>query len=179
MNFSIISAIDLNRGIGFQNRLPWHLPPDMKHFKEETMGGTVIMGRKTWESIPEKFRPFTGRLNIVISRGEQTLPEGVLLAHSFEEALELAEAYSQAEEGVLRKAFVIGGASLYAEAIQNPACNELILTHIQKSFEVDSYFPSYDEFEALSLGPVLEYHQDEQTVLHYRFAKYIRKTDFS
>lgn len=141
MNFSIISALDLNRGIGYENRLPWHLSADLKHFKEVTSGNTVIMGRKTWDSIPEKYRPFKDRLNIVISRGEQDLPEGVLLAHSLDEALELAEKHGFKEDGTLRKAFVIGGATLYAEAIQHPNCKELILTHIEAHFECDTFFP--------------------------------------
>lgn len=136
MHFSIISALDENRGIGHKNGLPWHLPADLKHFKETTLGGTVIMGRKTWESIPEKYRPFKERLNIVISRSELELPEGVLLAHSLDEALELAESH-----GSERKAFVIGGATLYAEAIQHPACEELLLTEIEGTFECDAFFP--------------------------------------
>ncbi|QQR54843.1 dihydrofolate reductase [Candidatus Peregrinibacteria bacterium] len=141
MKFSIISALDKNRGIGKNNSLPWHLPADLKHFKETTIGGTVIMGRKTWESIPEKYRPFKERLNIVISRGELVLPEGVLLAHSLDEALELAEAHVQKEDGHKRKAFIIGGATLYTEAIQHSACEELLLTELEGSFDCDAFFP--------------------------------------
>ncbi len=139
-NFSIISALDENSGIGKNNGLPWHLPADLKHFKETTLGGTVIMGRKTWESIPEKDRPFKERLNIVISRSELELPEGVLLAHSLDEALELPET-----QGTERKAFVIGGATLYAEAIEHPACEELLLTEIEGSFDCDAFFPSIND----------------------------------
>ncbi len=137
MNFSIISALDENRGIGHKNGLPWHLPADLKHFKETTLGGTVIMGRKTWDSIPEKYRPFKDRLNIVVSRSELELPEGVLLAHSLDQALELADPE--------RKAFIIGGATLYAEAIEHPSCDELILTELEGTFECDAFFPTYKE----------------------------------
>ena len=140
MNFSIISALDENRGIGHKNGLPWHLPADLKHFKETTLGGTVIMGRKTWESIPEKYRPFKDRLNIVVSRSELELPEGVILAHSLNEALDLAEQHEPE-----RKAFVIGGATLYGEAIQHPACEELILTELEGTFECDAFFPPISE----------------------------------
>lgn len=136
MNFSIISALDQNRGIGKNNDLAWHLSADLKHFKDTTLGGTVIMGRKTWESIPEKYRPFKDRLNIVVSRGELDLPEGVLLAHSLGEALELAE-----KHGPQRKAFVIGGATLYNEAIKHKGCEELILTELEARFECDVFFP--------------------------------------
>lgn len=142
MNFSIISALDQNRGIGKNNGLPWHLAADLKHFAATTKGATVIMGRKTWDSLPEKFRPLPGRLNIVVSRGEvafpreETLRAQSLLAHSLDEALSLAE-----QHGPERKAFVIGGATLYAEAIQHPACNELILTEIDGTFDCDAFFP--------------------------------------
>ena len=133
MNFSIISALDQNRGIGKSHGLPWPLSADLKHFSETTKGGTVIMGRKTWDSLPEKYRPLPGRLNIVVSRGDLALPEGTLLAHSLDEALTLADP--------ARKTFVIGGATLYAEAIQHPVCNELILTEIEGTFDCDAFFP--------------------------------------
>lgn len=129
--FSIIAAMDENRGIGKNNDLPWHLSTDLKHFAAVTKGGTVIMGRKTWESLPEAYRPLKGRLNIVISRGELELPDGVKLAHSLDEALEAAEG----------KTFVIGGATLYTEAIQHPACKELILTEVEGSVDCDAFFP--------------------------------------
>ena len=173
MNFTIISALDLNRGIGYENRLPWHLSADLKHFKETTLGGTVIMGRKTWDSIPEKFRPFKERLNIVISRGEVNLPDGVLLAHSLDEALELAQVHAPD-----RKAFVIGGASLYAEAIQHKGCDELILTHVEGEYLVDTYFPEYeDRFEEIDPKRPLELSVEESEVgtTYYRFAVYRRK----
>lgn len=133
INFSIISAHDQKRGIGKSNGLPWHLAADLKHFSETTKGGTVIMGRKTWDSLPEKYRPLPGRQNIVVSRGELALPEGTLLAHSLGEAFTLADPN--------RKAFVIGGATLYAEAIEHPACNELLLTEIEGIFDCDAFFP--------------------------------------
>lgn len=173
MNFTIISALDLNRGIGYENRLPWHLSADLKHFAGTTKGNTVIMGRKTWDSIPEQYRPFKERLNLVISRGEVTLPEGVLLAHSLDEALELAE-----KHGPERKAFVIGGASLYAEAIQHPNCEELILTHIEGEYLVDTYFPEFeDRFEEVDVKKPVELLMEEKDgeTVYYRFAVYRRK----
>lgn len=133
MNFSIISGLDQNRGIGKNNGLPWHLSADLKHFAATTKGGTVIMGRKTWESLPEQYRPLKERLNIVVSRNDVQLPEGTLLAHSLDEALTLADPN--------RKAFVIGGATLYAEAIRHSACNELLLTEIEGTFDCDAFFP--------------------------------------
>lgn len=173
MNFSIISAMDLNRGIGYENRLPWHIPADLKHFKEVTTGNTVIMGRKTWESIPEKYRPFKDRLNIVISRSEHDLPEGVLLAHSLDEALSLAE-----ENAPDRKAFVIGGATLYAEAIQHPKCQELLLTHVEGEYLVDTYFPEFEStFQEVEKKTPIELlaQEDGDTTTYYRFARYSNK----
>jgi len=123
--------MDENRGIGKNNDLPWHLSADLKHFAAVTKGGTVIMGRKTWESLPEQYRPLKERLNIVVSRSELELPQGVKLAHSLDEALELAEG----------KTFVIGGATLYAEAIKHPACKELILTEVEGTADCDAFFP--------------------------------------
>lgn len=128
--------MDENRGIGKDNQLPWHLSADLKHFAATTKGGTVIMGRKTWDSLPVAYRPLKDRLNIVVSRAELSLPDGVLLAHSLDEALELAE-----QHGADRKAFVIGGAMLYAEAIEHPACKELNLTEVEGSVDCDAFFP--------------------------------------
>lgn len=139
--FSIIAAMDLNRGIGKNNDLPWHISADLKHFAKTTSGGTVMMGGNTWDSIPEKYRPFSNRLNIVLSHlDEFPLPDGVLLAHSLEEALNLAEQHNPDN-----KAFIIGGGYLYKIAIQDPNCEELILTEIQHEFDVDIYFPEIPE----------------------------------
>ncbi len=131
MDFAIIAAMDESRGIGKNNDLPWHLSADLKHFASVTKGGTVIMGRKTWDSLPEAYRPLKERLNIVVSRSDLELPEGVKLAHSLDEALALAEG----------KTFVIGGATLYAEAIQHPDCRQLILTEVEDEVDCDAFFP--------------------------------------
>lgn len=131
MDFSIIAAMDQARGIGKNNDLPWHLSEDLKHFAKTTTGGTVIMGRRTWESIPDKYRPFKNRLNIVLSSQKLDLPEGVLLANSLDQALELAQ----------NQAFVIGGATLFKEAIQHSNCKKLILSHINHTFDCDAFFP--------------------------------------
>lgn len=137
-DFTIIAAMDKNRGIGKDNKMPWHLSADLKHFAKTSKGGAVIMGRKTWESIPDKWRPFGERLNIVLSHNrDYKLPEGVLLADSLEQALKLAEQNQQP----VKEAFVIGGANLFAQAITHPACTKLILTEIQGEYKVDSRFP--------------------------------------
>ena len=89
---SLIAAVARNRAIGKDNRLLWHLPEDMRHFREITRGKPLIMGRKTWESLPEKFRPLPGRLNVVVSRDPLYPATGAILASSLEAALQ--QAYS-------------------------------------------------------------------------------------
>lgn len=188
MNFAIIAALDVQRGIGRNNDLAWHLSADLKHFKEVTNGGIVIMGRKTWESLPEAFRPLKNRSNIVISRSDLDLPEGVFLAHSLDEALKLAESHglqpdagvkpgaSVRPDGGVKQAFVIGGATLYAEAILHPACTELYLTHVEGSFDCDVFFPEYDRLFALSAREPekVETPADWKPISFY-FAHYSRK----
>ena len=144
-NFSIIVALDEARGIGKAGILPWHLPADLRHFKEITTasrGGclnAVIMGRKTWESIPGKFRPLPGRLNIVItSQTAYTFPQGVLRASSLENALEML---CVKEDVAVGDVFVIGGAQVFAEAIRHPLCERIYLTRIYGRFDCDVFFP--------------------------------------
>ncbi|MFA5854971.1 MAG: dihydrofolate reductase [Candidatus Gracilibacteria bacterium] len=163
--FAIISGMDEHRGIGKDNGLPWHISADLKHFAEVTKNGTVIMGRKTWESLPEKFRPLKNRLNIVISRGDYEMPEGVLLAHSLDEALTFAGNINPVE-----KAFVIGGASLYAEAILHPLCTELFLTEVAGVFDCDAFFPEIpDDFNKTEEGEELT-----EENIKFRFTRYAK-----
>ena len=131
MIISIIVAMARNRVIGKNNRLPWHLPADLKHFKETTMGHPIIMGRKTYESIG---RPLPGRTNIVVTRNPEFRAEGCTVVHSLEEALRAAE---EAEE-----VFVIGGATLYREAL--PIANRIYLTLVEADIEGDTLFPEID-----------------------------------
>lgn len=165
--FTIISAVDKNLGIGKNNDLPWHISADLKHFARTTKGGTVIMGGNTWLSIPEKYRPFSERLNIVISHHEDfPLPEGVLLAHSIEEALNLAEEHRS--EG---KAFIIGGGYLYKTSIGHDQCAELMLTEIDHEFDVDTYFPDIPE----KFQRVEESELKKEGDLEFKFVRYEAK----
>ena len=137
MAFEIIVAHDLNQGIGTDNKLPWHCAEDMAYFKSLTIGNNknaVIMGRKTWDSIPEKFRPLPNRQNIVLSKSETSF-KNAQSATSFDNALELAK---QAQ-----KVFVIGGAQIYAEALNHNDCKVLHITKIFKRFNCDTFFPNY------------------------------------
>lgn len=140
MKFSIIAAIDEKMGIGKNGRLPWNLPTDLKFFHDKTTGrgkNAVIMGRLTWESIPEKKRPLPDRLNIVITRNAvYELPNGVFKANSLEDAVTLAETKSPEE------IYVIGGAQIFYDAVQHPACQSLSITKVKGDFGCDTFFPA-------------------------------------
>ena len=142
---SIIAAVAKNRVIGKDNALLWHLPDDMRHFRETTRGRPVIMGRKTWESLLEAFRPLFGRHNIVISRNTAYEAPGATLAGSLDEAIEAA--------GNVSEIFVIGGETLYQQAI--PVAQRLYITEIDQDFAGDAYFPEFsrkDWVEASKTG---------------------------
>ena len=130
----IIAAVARNRVIGKDNKLLWNIPEDMAHFKALTSGHTVIMGRKTWESLPPRFRPLPGRRNIVISRQTDYAAPGAEIAGSLENALQLA---STAET-----LFVIGGAEIYAQALG--LADRLELTEVNLAPEADAWFPAID-----------------------------------
>ncbi len=130
----IIAAVAKNRVIGKDNTLIWNIPEDMAHFKALTSGQTVIMGRKTWESLPPRFRPLPGRRNIVISRQADFAAPGAELAASLEAALQLA---AQAET-----AFIIGGEQIYRQAMD--VADRLEITEVDLEPEGDAWFPAID-----------------------------------
>ena len=143
--FAIIAALDQDRGIGKNGTMPWQLSADLKHFKEITTAhagsplNVVIMGRKTWESIPEQFRPLPGRHNVVItSQQDYPLPGNVEKVGSLDAAIsKFCHASSDASGDV----FVIGGAGIFSAAIVHPLCTKLYLTEIYDRFDCDAFFP--------------------------------------
>ena len=128
---SLIAAVARNRVIGKNNQLLWHLPEDMKHFREVTRGKPIIMERKTWESLPEKFRPLPGRHNIVVSRNLDYKAPGATLVSSLEDAIHLTRSDDET--------FVIGGETLYRQALAQ--AHRLYLTEIDQDYEGDAFFP--------------------------------------
>jgi dihydrofolate reductase len=128
----LIYARAANGVIGKDNALPWHLPEDMAHFKRTTLGCPVIMGRKTWDSLPPKFRPLPGRLNIVVTRDGALVAEGASVVHSLDAARALCPAGGTA--------WVIGGAQVYAQAL--PLAEEVVVTEIDREFEGDAFAPA-------------------------------------
>ena len=174
--FNIIVAVDLSLGIGKNGMLPWHLSGDMEHFKRVTEStesasqkNAVIMGRKTWESLPKKFRPLPRRLNVVLTHSKNlTVPEGVLKTESLTQALVLLD------EGTFKDSietvFVIGGGQIFQEALKNPNCQKIYLTQILSQFDCDVFFP---EFKNEFREEFVSSHFSENPTKYY-FAVYSR-----
>jgi len=157
---TIIAAIDFRNGIGINNALPWYLPEDLAYFKCITFGKTVIMGRKTFESIG---RPLLHRRNIVVTRDPNWYHGEVEITSS----LSKATAISGSTEG-----FIIGGAEIYAAAIH--LAQRLIITEIQHSFKCDSFFPIYDSSQWQEISR--ENHYSEVNNFKYSFVVYHRRS---
>jgi dihydrofolate reductase len=139
MIISLIAALTENRVIGKSNDLPWHLPDDMKYFMQTTVGHHVIMGRKNYESIPDKFRPLANRTNIVVTRQEEYDAPGCIVVNSIPAGIDIAIDNREAE------IFIIGGAEIYAQSLA--FANRLYLTEIQTSLEGDAFFPMFTKHE--------------------------------
>ena len=169
--FSIIVAFDSQHGIGKKGQLPWHLVLDLKRFKEITTTVTdpakknaVIMGRKTWESLPQEFRPLAGRVNLVLSKeGKLSLPLDVLCSQSLDHAL------SQLSSSNIESVFVIGGAQIYAHAIAHPLCQKLYVTHVQGEYGCDAFFPPISR----QFFPISASEQHQEGGIHFQFLDYL------
>ncbi|WP_369149197.1 dihydrofolate reductase [Streptomyces sp. R44] len=167
MNIGLIWAQTTDGVIGADNTIPWRLPEDMAHFKATTLGHPVIMGRKTWDSLPARFRPLVGRRNIVVTRDAQWTAEGAERAGSIEAALDLAAGVAQpADEAV---AWVMGGGEVYRAAL--PHARTLSVTEIDTAVDGDTYAPTVeaDWQAAEDTG-----WRDSTTGLRYRIRRYTR-----
>lgn len=158
---SLIAAVARNGAIGKDNALLWRLSEDLQFFKRTTMGCPVIMGRKTYESIG---RPLPGRRNIVITRNPSWSATGVEPAASLPASLALLDAS-------VDKAFVIGGAQIYAEAL--PLVQEIVLTEIDKDFEGDAFFPAWDKAAFREIARE-QHHAPPPNDFDYAFVTYRR-----
>jgi len=148
-----IAAMSQNRVIGNGSEIPWRIPEDFKWFKETTMGGVLVMGRKTWDSIG---RPLPGRKTAVVSRSQPSLPDGVDLLDSLE-AID--------ERGYTDPIWICGGAEIYRQALSR--CQELYLTLVKREVEGDAFFPGFeDQFQLDSAI---------RDVSEYQILKYLRK----
>ncbi|MFW0716623.1 dihydrofolate reductase [Pedobacter sp. N23S346] len=161
-SLSIAVATGENREIGKNNQLLWHMPADLKFFKQTTSGHTIIMGRKTFDSVG---RPLPNRRNIVISRDASLKIEGVEVVNSFEEALEI----TKKEE---KPVFIVGGAEIYRQAL--PKTDLLYLTTIHHQFDADTFFPEINrnEWDVVSSD---SHKADEKNKYDYTFEVLKRK----
>ena len=164
MSVQLIYARAANGVIGLNNAMPWHLPEDLAHFKQLTGASAVIMGRKTWDSLPERFRPLPGRSNIVVTRQGDWQAPGALRAGSLDEALALAAPLSA-------DVWVMGGAQIYAQAL--PLADAVEVTEIAQDFAGDAYAPTLGSewVEAARSEAV------SRTGLPYAFVRYVRAAD--
>ncbi len=161
MEIALIYARAANGAIGHNGAMPWHLPEDLAHFKRLTSGCPVVMGRKTWDSLPARFRPLPGRRNIVVTRQQDWSQNGVQRASSLAEALQLCE-----HEATV---WVMGGAQIYAQAL--PLADRVEATEIAQHFDGDAHAPT--------LGPewVEAAREDHVSAsgLPFSFVRYLRQ----
>jgi len=158
---SLIVAVDSQYLIGKNNQLPWHLPADLKHFKTLTTGNTIIMGRKTYQSIG---KPLPNRRNIVVTRNKNFTAEGCEITDNLQEACKLCNASNEI--------FVIGGSEIFKEAIH--FVNRLYVTHIDAAFEGDTFFPEID-FQKWQKVEEFVFEADTKNLYNYSFVTYERK----
>jgi len=158
---SLIVAHDLNRVIGKDNKMPWHIPSELAYFKEKTMGKAIVMGRNTFESIG---RPLPGRLNVVITRNTSFQHEGVTVVHSVEDAIAVAQKYHE-------EVMIIGGEQIFKEVLAY--ADVLYVTNIEHQFEGDTFFPVYgNEWEITSSSETIS----TDNGLQYKYLIYQRKS---
>ncbi|MBE8214974.1 MAG: dihydrofolate reductase [Endozoicomonadaceae bacterium] len=168
MQIALIAAIANHAAMGFKNKLPWHLPDDLKRFKAITLNKPVIMGRKTFDSLK---KPLQQRLNIVLSRNTHpTTQDNIIYVPSFEEALQAAKAYLilTSEQEIM----IAGGRDIYHLTL--PFATKIYFTHIHQSVQADTYFPDID----LKNWRQIEYEQHEtQTdpIIQYEYITWVKK----
>jgi dihydrofolate reductase len=169
MQINLIWAQARNRVIGLNGTIPWHLPEDLAYLKRMTLGCPVIMGRKTWDSLPPKFRPLPGRTNVVISRQVDWHADGAMPAKNILEALSICEHMSIILEPSPEQVWVLGGAQIYAETL--PLAKRILVTEIDSDFEGDAFAPvlgaEWRETERVS--------HVSKTGLAFSFVTYVRQ----
>ena len=190
----IVALCKNNYGIGLSNEIPWNIRSDLEHFRKTTTNtdtydtyisndfrlvpkNVVVMGRKTWDSIPEKYRPLKDRINIVLSKNTDPgfiedieKNENTFVKHSFSDITSLDSIHKNFKIGSL---FVIGGSSIYREAIETGKVEELIITEIYKKFDCDTYFPKPSEFPEFILTTVSKFYEENGT--YFRYLSYKNK----
>lgn len=168
MSVKLIVAMDSARGIGKNNDLMWHLPADMKFFKETTQGHIVVMGRKNYESIPEKYRPLPNRENAVLTRQEDYTAPNCLVFSSLEDCLEHYKSETE------RDVYIIGGGEIYRQALEKNIVDEMYITHVNHLFDADTFFPEIDT--KTWMGDTIQEQQiDEKNPHYFEIKHYLKK----
>jgi dihydrofolate reductase len=162
VKISLVAAVARGGVIGRDNAIPWYLPEDARRFRAVTMGHPVVMGRRTWDSLPPRFRPLPGRRNIVVSRNPDLHADGAERAESLDDALRLLEGEPQV--------FVVGGAGLYADALA--LADELLITQVDAEVQGDVFFPTWDRaaFREESREPRVS-----EDGVEFAFVRYVRR----
>jgi dihydrofolate reductase len=166
MKISLIAAHAQNQVIGKNNDLPWHLPDDMKYFMQTTRGHHCIMGRRNYDSIPDKFKPLPNRTNILVTRQQGFHAPGCIVVNSIEHGIDLAKENGEAE------VFIIGGAEIYNATLAT--AHLLYLTEIHAVIEGDTYFPQFDKAAWKEISRI-PHAADERHVYSFDFVVYERK----
>lgn len=168
MKVSLVVAMDNERGIGKNNDLMWHLPADMKFFRETTTGHIVVTGRKNYDSIPERFRPLPNRENAVLTRNRDYEAPGALIFSSLQECLD------HYRDETDRTVFIIGGGQIYLEAMKLDVLDEMFITYVNHTYGADTFFPAFDE-SLWNVETVFEQEADEKHAVSFLVRKYSRK----
>lgn len=184
VSMNLVVAACTNRGIGINGRLPWKLGADMMFFKkitsqtrDLTRKNAVLMGRKTWDSIPAKFRPLANRINIIVSSTLETSSENsdIHVVRSFEAAVRLLS--SSSLKDILERVFVIGGESIYKSALESGLCDQIYLTQVLHEFECDTFLPDINKMYQLVKDPDVddEIQTDSVSQQQFKFTVYKRR----
>jgi dihydrofolate reductase len=163
-HIALIWAQASNGVIGKDGGMPWHLPEDLAHFKELTLGSPVVMGRRTWDSLDPRFRPLPGRRNVVVTRDRSWAAEGAEASHSVDDALALVAA----DDTV----WIIGGAQIFAAAL--PIAGRIEVTEIDEPFDGDTFAPAIDDSWRVATTEPADGWSMSRVGLPYRFLRYER-----
>lgn len=159
--------MDKERGIGKNNDLMWHLPADMKFFKETTTGHVVVMGRKNWDSIPEKYRPLPNRENVVLTRNKESKVDGAIVFHSLEECL-------SHYNGDDKEVYIIGGGEIYRNALDINCVDEMYITHVDKVYDAETFFPEFNTSD-WTIHEIMIWEEDERNEASFIIKRYLKK----
>jgi dihydrofolate reductase len=167
MKTALIVAMDSERGIGKNNDLMWHLPKDMQFFKDTTQGQIVVMGRKNYDSIPEKYRPLPNRLNVILTRNKEFKAPNCLVFHS------LTACFAHFKDETERTVFIIGGGEIYRMALESAELDELYITQVHHTYDAETYFPVFNEAK-WNCQIVFEQEKDERHEAAFTVKKYTK-----